>query len=215
MIKALTKSLAGLRLGEVMAFVRSQLHPAFLPGEYINDKDQLSSALGYLMCQHLLWEQGFDKEQLSALRKGEYGKWQLPHSSVDFNISHSGDMVVAALTDQGLAGVDIEVVKPIEWQEYKGCFTSEEWIRLTQSPDQQLTFFELWTCKESFSKAYGLGLQLSLDQIIVENDIGYTIEDPARKGFFSPLAIPGYCACICSTLKQKIDIQPFNILPGS
>lgn len=217
MIKVLIAELSDVEQKgtDPLSFIRSQLHKGFLLSDYLSDRNHLISSVGYLMCQRLLMEQGVTDEHLFTLRKGAYGKWELPKATVDFNVSHSGDKVVAALTDQGKIGIDVEEVKSIEWQNYKACFESREWITLSQSLHPQQTFFELWTRKESLSKAYGFGLQLPFDQIIVNDLTGYA-GDGSRAGYFYPLQIPEYCACVCATEPQQMQVQSFSMygVPG-
>jgi 4'-phosphopantetheinyl transferase len=62
----------------------------------------------------------------------------------DFNISHSGDWVVLALTNKGKIGVDIEEIKDIDLSLFSDLFP--ECSNLNQ-------FYEAWTRRESVLKS--------------------------------------------------------------
>lgn len=73
-----------------------------------------------------------------------------------FNISHSGDYVALAVSEE-IVGIDIEEVKPYDKTLADFCFDSDEIQYINESPE---CFYELWTKKESIMKATGLGLSL-------------------------------------------------------
>lgn len=86
--------------------------------------------------------------------------------SLSFNVSHSGHWVVLAVGNAVEVGVDIEDLRrgaPLHLADQ--CFSESEASDLRRSPldEQVLRFFELWTLKESYAKARGLGLSLPLD----------------------------------------------------
>ena len=86
--------------------------------------------------------------------------------SLHFNISHSGDYVACALSDQPV-GIDIEVIKSaVDSRVAKRFFTSEETVYIL-SGDQIIRFFEVWTKKESRIKWEGKGLHTLLSSFDV------------------------------------------------
>ena len=101
----------------------------------------------------------------------EYGKPYAKGLPVEFNISHSGDMVVCAVDDNPIA-IDIEKIRPIDLTVSKRICTDDELIYLFgYTPTEQdfayttdheiLTrFFELWTDKEAYGKCIGVGMQM-------------------------------------------------------
>ncbi|WP_242222227.1 4'-phosphopantetheinyl transferase superfamily protein [Bacillus cereus group sp. BfR-BA-01380] len=90
----------------------------------------------------------------------------------DFNVSHSGEWVICAMVGEGRVGIDIEKIRPIDFDVAKYCFTMEELdVLFNLNPEKQLSlFYELWTLKESFVKAIGQGLSYSL------NSFGFDME---------------------------------------
>jgi 4'-phosphopantetheinyl transferase len=85
-----------------------------------------------------------------------------PH--VHFNVSHSGEWVVCAVSEQSV-GIDVEQIVPIDMALAKRYFSREEEADLFQQPAYRRLsyFYDLWTLKESYVKQRGMGLSLPLD----------------------------------------------------
>jgi 4'-phosphopantetheinyl transferase len=87
-----------------------------------------------------------------------------------FNISHTAGLVACAVTRGRDVGVDVEHVYPPRWGdetclEIAGAhFAPAEAAGLAALPaaDRRARFFEIWTLKEAYIKARGLGLALPL-----------------------------------------------------
>ena len=84
----------------------------------------------------------------------------------DFNMSHSGERILAGISKTGKIGVDIERINPIDMSITHHCFTSEEHYYYDQlSLDEAMMFFfRIWTLKEAFVKTIGQGLSYPLKQ---------------------------------------------------
>ncbi len=84
----------------------------------------------------------------------EKGKPYAADLNVFFNVSHSGDMVVCAVSDNEI-GIDIEKIRPINLKaaEKFACSNEIEYMEQTQNG-----FFEIWTLKEAYFKCIGTGL---------------------------------------------------------
>ncbi|SMD41576.1 4'-phosphopantetheinyl transferase [Aquiflexum balticum DSM 16537] len=76
-----------------------------------------------------------------------------------FNISHSGDWMTMIISKYP-CGIDVEKIQPDF--DFEGViqltFHPEEIGYIFQNPDQTKAFFRIWTIKESFLKATGVGL---------------------------------------------------------
>jgi 4'-phosphopantetheinyl transferase len=94
--------------------------------------------------------------------------------TLKFNLSHSHDIVLYAITLSRDVGVDIEHIRSgFSYEEIaKQFFTPREFAALCALPltKQQESFFDYWTYKEAFIKARGEGLTLNLDQF----DVSFT-----------------------------------------
>lgn len=87
-------------------------------------------------------------------------------SDLDFNVSHSADVAVVAISRAGQVGVDIEAIRSLPDRDdlARGIFTDAEYAALRALPFdlRDLGFFNGWTRKEAFVKATGEGLSRSL-----------------------------------------------------
>ncbi|MCD2450047.1 4'-phosphopantetheinyl transferase superfamily protein [Methylicorpusculum oleiharenae] len=105
--------------------------------------------------------------------KGQYGKpFLINDPELAFNVSHSANCLVVAVSRNCDIGVDVEAIKPRNNLQglASRCFAAEEqtyWQALNQ--DQQLIgFYRLWTAKEAFVKAVGRGIALGLDRCVID-----------------------------------------------
>lgn len=99
---------------------------------------------------------------------------------ISFNLSHSGDLVLYAITRGRQVGVDIEQIRPVPelMNIAANTFSQEEYSQLkTVAENQKLdAFFNCWTRKEAFIKAIGEGVSFPLDQF----DVSLAVGRPAR-----------------------------------
>lgn len=105
---------------------------------------------------------------------GEYGR------SLQFNLSHSGTMGLAAFTHGRAVGVDIEEIRPLSdgpdiAKHYFSEWENRIFFSLPEA-DYPQAFFNCWTRKEAFIKAIGDGLTYPLDKF----DVTLTPNEPAR-----------------------------------
>lgn len=106
----------------------------------------------------------------------EKGKPYITDNPLFFNLSHSEDLAVLAVSWQGNVGIDIEYIKkdistleiaqrffhPLEYDQLKNAI-----------PEQQTEFFyRCWTGKEAFLKTTGLGVANYLQSFALD------IQDP-------------------------------------
>jgi 4'-phosphopantetheinyl transferase len=106
-----------------------------------------------------------------ALTRTPFGKPQLAASTprVHFNVSHSGDLVVAAFAAEAV-GVDIERIRASLDLDAMAdvCFSGPERAVIFGRPDGQAErFFRFWACKEAWIKADGRGLSLPLTDFTI------------------------------------------------
>ncbi len=107
------------------------------------------------------------------LTYNSYGKPMLDAApgGIHFNVSHSHDLGLLAITEGLEIGVDIEKVRPdIDYVHISRQFFSQGEIgRLLDLPteEQVEAFYNIWTRKEAFIKGRGTGLSTPLDQFEV------------------------------------------------
>jgi len=102
---------------------------------------------------------------------GPYGKPFMEGSEIRFNVSHSHGMGMIAIARGREVGCDIERVeqKFADEQIPERFFSPAEVAALRALPaaEQCEAFFRIWTRKEAFIKACGMGLSLPLDSFDV------------------------------------------------
>ena len=90
-----------------------------------------------------------------------------PPSALRFNLSNTSGLVVCAITHGLDVGVDVESLSrpaPIDVADRFFAPSEVRVLRALPPEEQARRFFELWTLKESYAKARGLGLALPLDR---------------------------------------------------
>ena len=105
----------------------------------------------------------------------QYGKNGKPMfgnpENIEFNISHSGDVIIFGFTKNNEIGIDVEYIKQDpELLEIASNFFSDEEVKSLYELDTSerlLGFFNCWTRKESFIKAKGDGLSFPLKEFVV------------------------------------------------
>jgi len=84
--------------------------------------------------------------------------------TIHFNISHSGTKVMVAFADCEI-GCDIEIIADADLKIAERFFCGSEYAAIMEKRTPQAQneiFYRLWTLKESFLKATGLGMSLPL-----------------------------------------------------
>jgi 4'-phosphopantetheinyl transferase len=90
-------------------------------------------------------------------------------SKLNFNSSHSEDLVAVAVSQKHPVGIDVEIHRADRDFEkiQKRVFSAKEkmaWQQLSPA-DKGPFFYKLWTLKESLVKAHGIGLQMGLNRV--------------------------------------------------
>ena len=152
--------------------------------------DRKRTVIGEMLARKMLSEYCHISEQQIFFKIGEHGK---PYAvnCAEFNISHSKNMVVCAISDNSV-GIDVEKIRPIginilhklctdrdleymfgnmvSFNDLPACFSNKELKR----------FYELWSAKEAYFKCVGTGLKnlksISMDKLM-RNKKTYQIKD--------------------------------------
>jgi 4'-phosphopantetheinyl transferase len=101
------------------------------------------------------------------------GKPYISNSPIHFNLSHSNEIAVYAVTFNKKVGIDIEYnsnISSILELSYANFSKKECALISTLSlPEKQKMFFKLWTIKEAYLKATGEGIE-NLELIEIHQD---------------------------------------------
>ncbi|MBQ9887503.1 MAG: 4'-phosphopantetheinyl transferase superfamily protein [Lachnospiraceae bacterium] len=126
-----------------------------------------------------------------------------------FNLSHSGNLAMAAVSSHRV-GCDVEEIKEYNEKLAKRFFHENEYLMLKNTDDESertRLFYRLWTLKESFIKAVGLGLSLPLDEfeIAFENNQAYVNQkvNTVRYAFKEYETELPYCFSVCTGISSK------------
>ncbi len=171
-------------------------------------KEKMLSLGARSLLRHALKEQGLDPDAVSILT-GEHGKPYVKDNPFFFSISHSGDKVIVAVSDKEI-GCDIELVSDYNPKISERFFTPEENSFIDSRADKSAAFYRVWTLKESFMKATGLGFSLSLSDFSVNID-GENISvlqniDGNSYSFREINCFDGYACSLC--IKEKNCPEP-------
>jgi 4'-phosphopantetheinyl transferase len=90
-------------------------------------------------------------------------------SGLHFNLSHTEGMVACAIGAQREIGIDVENIERSapagEIARYAFAASEREALAALPEPERRRRFFEIWTLKEAYIKARGLGLAIPLDSV--------------------------------------------------
>ncbi len=110
-------------------------------------------------------------------RKSRFGKPYLVHPDLCFNSSHSKSAFLLGFSFGGRIGIDIELLNGSEdlpsMVQYAFSESETEYCLQGKSPER---FTEIWTLKEAFLKAVGIGLVNDLTAVSVAGTSSESIE---------------------------------------
>jgi 4'-phosphopantetheinyl transferase len=99
-----------------------------------------------------------------------------------FNLSHSQDLALFAVTCDRAIGIDLEQIRPLSDTEQlaQRFFSPREYAAICASPppQKQATFFRYWTCKEAYLKATGEGIaRLKQIEVVLAPEASPSLHD--------------------------------------
>ena len=138
---------------------------------------------------------------------GAQGKPFLQDGTVDFNLSHSRDLAVLAISQMGPLGIDVEFID--RQADIAGlaqsCMTAAEAgvLAALPEPERQARFFAYWTAKEARMKMTGEGMSLPPRQITLDLRDGLPVgylrpKHPAARAIFLDLGRPDILCCLAT-----------------
>ena len=132
----------------------------------------------------------------TPIKVEENGKPYLEGNPVYFNLSHSGNMVMCAISDMRV-GCDIELMKKQpNLRVAKRFFAKEEYESIKENSD----FYRLWTLKESYVKLNGEGIKGIADS--------FSFTESCDKIYFESHFMDDYCYSFVSGEKPD-EIETF------
>jgi 4'-phosphopantetheinyl transferase len=104
--------------------------------------------------------------QIARTDEGKPFLTNAPHP-IYFNLTHSGNFAVLAVTSRGEVGVDIETARNRSYLKIvERYFHPNEinYLYTSAEAQREQIFYRLWTLKEAFFKAIGTGISTGLDK---------------------------------------------------
>jgi 4'-phosphopantetheinyl transferase len=126
---------------------------------------------------------------------GAHGKPELEDSgsALRFNLSHSDDLMLLAVTHARDIGVDLEFMRsdvPFESLADHYFDPEDAWdLRLLPAAQRAWKFYDVWTCTEARLKAHGVGLANGFQ--VVEPDRWSLLKLTPTAGYAAALAVEG------------------------
>lgn len=100
-----------------------------------------------------------------AIVRSEMGKPCFPDvPEIQFNLSHCKGLA-ACLLSPFVCGVDVEMRRPLREKVVRRVFSAEEQAALLADDDPDLLFTQLWTLKEAYVKAIGIGISFPMREV--------------------------------------------------
>ena len=146
---------------------------------------------------------------------GPHGKPTLhpEHGRISFNLSHSGDHLLLAVSREHPVGADLEVVRLDRrlLEIAARFFAPEEYRRVLDAApeDRAALFYVYWSCKEAYLKFHGTGFSFpASDFCVALGESHHTVAwtrlasdpSPAWQIASVDLPVPGYRAAVCSPM---------------
>ena len=207
-VKVIVKRIDWKKLETEFEHLITILYPArrLAVGKLNNQRAKLSSLATGLLLQDIVRDELGIESKYLVINKGEHGKPYIDgHPDFNFNISHSGDMVVVAYGDS-LVGVDVERMRCREsdLKVAKRCFLPEEYTFITDdefnadldgiSYSTEERFFMVWTMKEAYLKYKGCGISVPMNSFCVKPYEGVVVGEKLR---CHSLVLDEYVYAIC------------------
>lgn len=136
---------------------------------YKHWQDAERSLAGNILLKNGLEILGIKGYSLSALKRTKFNKPYF-NDNIHFNISHSGLYTICAISETNIVGIDVEQVNEIPLTDFDDFFYQEEWQNVLTDDDRLKAFYTLWTKKEAFLKVIGSGLNVPLNQVVIQHN---------------------------------------------
>ncbi|MFK7785884.1 MAG: 4'-phosphopantetheinyl transferase superfamily protein [Crocinitomicaceae bacterium] len=125
-----------------------------------------------------------------------------------FNVSHSGDIVMVAFSQSEL-GVDVEKYSDVDVTSITSFLHSTEQSYIQHATNLEDAFYTIWTRKEAYLKARGVGIVQGLDsENCLESTVGID-----KKWYINNLSLSeNYKAALCTECENPtIRMREFEL----
>lgn len=180
------------------------------------EKDRIQALGAGLLLDYGLREYGLRECQVSMAYKKNGKPYLTDYADIHFNLSHSGNMVMAVFSDRE-AGCDVERLQEARMRVARRFFSEREIEKMEaemSAAERDRLFFRLWTLKESYLKVTGEGMRMALDSFTISLDGAHPTawsqhKDELLDYAFREFTVPGYQAAVC--LKGRVRPVPDDV----
>jgi 4'-phosphopantetheinyl transferase len=152
--------------------------------------------------------------------QGPYGKPYLnaarARGRLRFNVSHSDELALVAVSQRHELGVDLERLRPVDDIDaiVARSFAPAERLVFDRVPpgDRLSTFYQYWTLKEASLKACGVGLSRALVEVDVSRAESKPLRLPDAAGtprYWRGRTLdpaPGYCGALVVEGRARVSV---------
>lgn len=133
---------------------------------------------------------------------GEMGKPFLPDTpQLHFNLSHCSGLAVCLLSHTE-CGVDCESIRPCKQRVAERVCNAQELAALKAAKDADFLFTRLWTLKEAYVKAIGIGISYPMREVSFSFE-GNRILTNRSDASFMQFLLPHHIVSVCTLERQE------------
>lgn len=171
--------------------------------KFLRWQDRHANLFGKLLLLTGLKKNGYDSSCLNRIHFNTNGRPFLD-KNIDFNISHSEEYVLCAISKTTKIGIDIQKITSVDWNNFESVMSIEQMNYIKKSKNSLKTFFNYWTIKESFVKADGRGLEIPFLDIEINSN---TAIHNNRVFFVKSISIDKDYSCSLASNLSNFDLK--------
>jgi 4'-phosphopantetheinyl transferase len=158
-------------------------HERLRHSQFVFDRDRRDYAAAHALLRWSLSRYAPVAPEAWQFRNGPNGKpliaGEYGGPTLAFNLSHTHGLVACAIAVDADVGVDVEsVTRAVDEGVSRRFFAATEQATIERAPtprERAERFFELWTLKEAYIKAIGVGLSHPLSTIVFEGGVDRSV----------------------------------------
>lgn len=164
-------------------------------------EDRKRSLAGDILTKRYLSKLYGVSEDIIEIKKGEHGKPYVLNLPAHFNLSHSGNYTILAISDKPI-GIDIEIIEDFSAILAKKLFNEDELNYIagtgpsTKKSDMQRAFYEIWTAKEAYLKYLGSGISGGVNSLSFSLKNGKLVPNKTDVTLTYDFSVPGAVTAI-------------------
>lgn len=175
------------------------------------------------LAAHLGWDTDRVRYQRTHTGRPSLLPLGAPDALPDFNVSHSGDVLLLGIATCGRIGVDVESTMPEGGRDREPLWdtlSTRETRWVSDQRDPFTAFVRLWTRKEAIVKAIGSGLSDQLSSLDVLTppqtaDVMLRIPDGTSLRVIDLKAPPGFHAAVAFTVPDlHVHVEARTLAPN-